>query len=106
MGYPQPGDLLTLLAEPADPCLGAQGGVTGEVVEVGFGPLPHAIVQWPNGDCSKVYPGIDEFSVKSTFVCCPECGTDRLFDLAQDPETGIVLCGRCGTEYTPRDHQR
>jgi hypothetical protein len=100
----KPADLVTLLAEPVDSCPGAQIGSTGKVILATPGPPSHLVIRWADGGCSRLYMGIDRFDVKSTFVPCPACGTDRRFDLGQDPATGIVTCS-CGNEFNPKDFQ-
>lgn len=100
----KPGDLLTLLVAPTEPCPAAVPGTTGKIVLVSQWPLPTLEVRWPDGTTSKVYPGVDQYEIKDMFVPCPNCGTDGMVDLGQDPDTGIVTCS-CGNEFNPDDHR-
>jgi hypothetical protein len=102
-----PGDLVTLTAEPFDPCP-ALVGSTGTAVFVAPGPPPHVLVRWMDGGSSKLYPGLDSFRVASTFVGChnPGCGNDNIEMLGRDPASGIVTCIACGWSYDPEAERR
>jgi hypothetical protein len=102
MTVPRPKDRVTLTG----PCLDGRHmavGSFGTVIEVPIGRPTWVRVRWDDGRTSVLFYGADDFTVTSTFVACPACGTADVFDLAQDPDTGVVTCS-CGNEYDPKDH--